>query len=72
MSKRDARQVMQELANTIGNNIGKDNGFVLIVFNNKGEESRASYISNCDRTEVIPALEDFIKQTKGTWGTHKI
>lgn len=47
---------------------GEQYGFALLMFGTKGEESsRMNYISNCDRSDMLALMKEFIARNEGTY-----
>lgn len=67
-----SKDVMQDLARHIQSKIGKNYGFSLLIYEHNNDTGRMNYVSNSQREDVIKAMKEFIEQTEGNWGTHKI
>ena len=67
-----SRNVMQELAQHIDSKLGKKYGFTLMVYEHNTEDGRMNYVSNSNREDVVKAMKEFIAETEGSWGTHKL
>lgn len=57
---------MNEMAKFLDEYFGEENGFCLLVFptNKPAEETRANYISNCKREDMINAMKEFIARNQ--------
>jgi thiamine phosphate synthase YjbQ (UPF0047 family) len=70
MSKE--KDVMQEIAEFIQSKVGKKYGFTVLIYKHNTTSGRMNYISNSQRKDVIETMKEFIKETEGNWGTHKL
>lgn len=57
---RELQGIARDLDKAIQASAGERMGWSLVVFT----EGRASYVSNCERAEVIEAMQEFLK----SWG----
>jgi nitrous oxidase accessory protein NosD len=67
-----SKNVMQEIAAYIHQRIGKKYGFCVLIYEHNTDKGRMNYVSNSQREDVIKAMKEFIEETEGTWGTHKL
>lgn len=67
-----SKDAMQEIAKFIENRVGKKYGFSVLIYEHGTGDGRLNYVSNSKREDVIKAMKEFIEQTEGNWGTHKL
>jgi hypothetical protein len=67
-----SKDTMQEIAKYIQGKIGKNYGFSVLIYEHGEGTGRLNYVSNSQREDVVKAMKEFIKQTEGNWGTHKL
>lgn len=67
-----SKNTMQEIAQYIENKIGKKYGFCVLIYEHDTNDGRMNYVSNSQRADVIKAMKEFIAETEGNWGTHKL
>lgn len=66
-----SKNTMQEIAKHIQSKIGKNYGFCVLIYEHNSD-GRMNYVSNSQREDVVKAMKEFIQQTEGNWGTHKL
>lgn len=70
-------KLMNSVASAIDNIFNGENlqqpkyGFALLIFPfDKETESRTNYVSNCNRTDILAAMKEFIARNEGTYVQH--
>jgi len=58
LMKIDTERTMRMIAEDIGNKVGKEYGFMVLVFPFSDGVKTANYISNCSREDMIKALRE--------------
>lgn len=67
-----SKDVMQDLAKQINDKLNGKYGFFLMVYEHGDDSGRANYVSNSKREDVVKAMEEFIENSKGAYGAHKL
>jgi len=61
-------QVMAEIANLLDNILNEDDsreiGFALLIFETEKEGGQAKYVSNCERMDMLRAVQEWIDNAK--------
>lgn len=70
----EVRSRLQSIANVVKQMIPIGNHFVLMVFTPVSEDRKQTleYISDCERPDIVPVLEEWIAKTgvPGSFGKH--
>jgi hypothetical protein len=67
-----SKNTMQDIARYIQKQIGPQYGFTVLIYEHNTDSGRMNYVSNSQREDVIKAMKEFIKETEGNWGAHKL
>jgi len=66
----DVRERLQETAAMLGQYLPPGTGFVLLAFDTGTDLGRLEYVANCQREDVVRAMQEFIAKTVAGWGSH--